>query len=373
MTFHKLIQPREQGMSLIEAARNGDVKQVRKLIREGVSATDEEGRTALMHAAILGNVEVVSALIPAENNRIDANGCNALMHALLNEQHECVALLKEYETVPEAWCQQYPLEPSPFTGKHEKLPRGSPTSMGIGNENNPYVIALREKLQQQDTEIRKLRWEVKHLTDKLESDDKLAFSEAYLKQKEAEQDETINSLKNSLTRIHAMNGTLFKENREWKEANHQLEKKSHELTHSLQVVEKEREGLRSMVTYLQEQLQSSKDALPSNQQIPALSLDDPRDELDMICRNLNWDQLEELPSDLLDLLIERLKEMLTTSLILQGANRERMCDVCLSTPKNTIVDPCKHCCVCERCAASLIGKACPRCHAIVDNYIIYRT
>lgn len=374
MTSYKPSRPHTEGRLLIEAASNGDVTRVRKLIREGISFTDTEGRTALMHAAILGKVEVVKALIPAENGRIDANGCNALTHALLNEQYECAALLREYETVPEAWSQRCPMKSSPLMiGKKRKLSYGSSNDSKTDNENNPYVIVLRQKLYQQDTEIQKLRWEVKHLTEKLEANDMSPLSDIYLKNKEAERDEAIDDLRNSLAQTHALNGMLLKESQEWKEEKNELEKKNHELTHSLRVAERDREGLKSMVSYLQEQLQSSRAVSPSTRMAPMLPLDDPSDDLDRICRNLDWDQLEELPSDLLDLLVERLKEVLSTALILQGSIRERMCDICLSMPKNTILNPCKHCCVCDDCAESLIGRVCPRCSAFIDNYIIYRT
>ncbi|TNJ26389.1 Ankyrin repeat protein 2 [Giardia muris] len=43
------------------------------------------------------------------------------------------------------------------------------------------------------------------------------------------------------------------------------------------------------------------------------------------------------------------------------------CVICLSNPKCIVLQPCKHCCVCEGCAKYLKGKTCPLCRKDVER------
>ena len=74
------------GEALINACRNGQVREVRRLLSGGadVSYVNERGGTPLMAALANGHVEVVEMLLAAEANANAAsNGQTALYYASL--------------------------------------------------------------------------------------------------------------------------------------------------------------------------------------------------------------------------------------------------------------------------------------------------
>ena len=47
----------------------------------------------------------------------------------------------------------------------------------------------------------------------------------------------------------------------------------------------------------------------------------------------------------------------------------RMCVVCLENPKNVVISPCNHLCVCQHCS-TLIPRKCPICRGVVESKIV---
>lgn len=86
-----------QEEQLREAALNGDVDAVRRLLKAGVNpdARDPEGRTALMYAATGGEATIMELLLDAgaDVNARDAYGSTALMEAALRGNAEAVDVL----------------------------------------------------------------------------------------------------------------------------------------------------------------------------------------------------------------------------------------------------------------------------------------
>ena len=84
-------------VSIQEAALNGQMNQVMKLLGEGadVNMKDEDGRTALMYAAYNGHVEVIKKLIEkgALVNQRDNYGRTALMMASSGPYPQAAKLL----------------------------------------------------------------------------------------------------------------------------------------------------------------------------------------------------------------------------------------------------------------------------------------
>lgn len=89
----------EQGVTIHEAALNGDLYQVSLLLDKGcnVDTLDQDGRTALMYAAYNGHTDVINKLIlrSASVNFQDINGRTALMMASSGPFKEAVKLLLE--------------------------------------------------------------------------------------------------------------------------------------------------------------------------------------------------------------------------------------------------------------------------------------
>jgi ankyrin repeat protein len=87
----------DQGQALIEAAKQGDLKQVQELVRKGadVNAKTKTGWTALMAAAAVEQLEMTAFLIAkgAKVNAKDGNGRTALMYAAARGNIELVNLI----------------------------------------------------------------------------------------------------------------------------------------------------------------------------------------------------------------------------------------------------------------------------------------
>ena len=98
--FHEILQ-RQLGPKLIEAAKTGNVAQVRKLLKikyTAVNAADTGGRTALIWAVINRKIEVVKELLKNEKVDVNAaatNGYTALMVAAENNNIEVVKLIMD--------------------------------------------------------------------------------------------------------------------------------------------------------------------------------------------------------------------------------------------------------------------------------------
>jgi len=77
-------QVSKQGDKLINASKDGNMAEVRKLIELGASPfyANDKGQTPLMFAAQQGNLEIVKVLIAegANINAVDVEGCTALMY-----------------------------------------------------------------------------------------------------------------------------------------------------------------------------------------------------------------------------------------------------------------------------------------------------
>lgn len=84
-------------MTIFEAAENGKLKELKKLISDGadVNAKNEYGNTALIYAACCGHNDCLSALIVAgaDVNAKNDDGNTALTLAAGNGHKDCVAAL----------------------------------------------------------------------------------------------------------------------------------------------------------------------------------------------------------------------------------------------------------------------------------------
>ena len=89
----------DQGEALMNAAKEGDLKQVQELLKEGADANakNKYGKTALMYAADKGHLGVVKLLLNkgANVNARQKEGGTALMSAALSGHAEVAKLLLE--------------------------------------------------------------------------------------------------------------------------------------------------------------------------------------------------------------------------------------------------------------------------------------
>ena len=89
----------QQVQKLIESAKDGNIEQVRKLLKIpgiDVNQADSNGNTALMWAAANGRQEVVKELLQNKKvdvNQADSNGNTALILAAGNGQQEVVKVI----------------------------------------------------------------------------------------------------------------------------------------------------------------------------------------------------------------------------------------------------------------------------------------
>ena len=87
------MEPAEQ---LLEAAFQGNLREVRRLLAQGVSpdVCNEHGDTPLIRATGAGNRKIVQALIAAgaDLNRRNRDGLTALMFALRWDDRACVSV-----------------------------------------------------------------------------------------------------------------------------------------------------------------------------------------------------------------------------------------------------------------------------------------
>jgi hypothetical protein len=48
---------------------------------------------------------------------------------------------------------------------------------------------------------------------------------------------------------------------------------------------------------------------------------------------------------------------------------QRLCVACMAEPKDTIVLPCRHLCVCSSCFDQLTNERCPVCRTLFTSYL----
>ncbi len=82
--FRALDRLQRVGESLLSAAEQGHVAEVRRYVAQGGGAwADEDGTTALMVAASMGHEDCVDALLPSANvGAVDSDGLDAARHAI---------------------------------------------------------------------------------------------------------------------------------------------------------------------------------------------------------------------------------------------------------------------------------------------------
>ncbi|TNJ28355.1 Ankyrin repeat protein 2 [Giardia muris] len=73
------------------------------------------------------------------------------------------------------------------------------------------------------------------------------------------------------------------------------------------------------------------------------------------------DELELLEKNL----TTSLKAITTSRAVLQSSS----CIVCLMNPKDTLLQPCNHLCVCSTCAEQIMNQTCPLCRTSIDNTV----
>ena len=64
--------------------------------------------------------------------------------------------------------------------------------------------------------------------------------------------------------------------------------------------------------------------------------------------------------------IQQMQAQLGSSVVPPAAPEETMCVVCMDAPKNRVVLPCMHMCVCEACA-QLLRDRCPVCRGPIER------
>ena len=91
-------------IGLLEAATEGDVKEIRRLLKNGENPnqTDEDGQTALMNSATFGHSDVAKILLDngAQPNQADNDGRTALMRAESEKHSEVVKILRDNGASP---------------------------------------------------------------------------------------------------------------------------------------------------------------------------------------------------------------------------------------------------------------------------------
>ena len=76
-------------------------------------------------------------------------------------------------------------------------------------------------------------------------------------------------------------------------------------------------------------------------------------------------ELEELKTTL--------QNLIPTSNINISTNQPKelndyLCQICLDTPRDCLLEPCMHFCICVRCVVKLVDKKCPMCRRDIDFY-----
>jgi ankyrin repeat protein len=94
----------EQNISIHEAALNGQLSQITRLLQGGsdFNAQDQDGCTALMYASFNGHIEIIKTLIEkgANVNLQDSYGRTALMMASSGPYPEAVKMLLDHQADP---------------------------------------------------------------------------------------------------------------------------------------------------------------------------------------------------------------------------------------------------------------------------------
>lgn len=350
---------------LITAATNGDPNEVRKHISH-VGECDTEGRTALMYAAVQGHKAVVRLLAGLEARTQDRLGRTALMYAAQGGWAESVQLLLDEADLRDAegmtaldfaeavteplrlvvrctWC-------ACIIRRHLRSCRSAATK------------ALSNMLE--ETHI------IYNALNGLLTEDEAGFAES------------------TLTTV--FEGVLaLKELAEKKEAaiapDTKVEKlgveEFDELSATRQALEEEWDGLSERLKGAEEEIQEQEQKL--------LNWETWSEEFKAYCDGIvaERDELQQklealqeeirLPKKILSCAgysleeLDQLKEVLTGSLqavtSAQGALQATSCVVCLSSPKNTLLQPCKHICVCSECAEKMRSSECPICRRRVEG------
>ena len=80
------------------------------------------------------------------------------------------------------------------------------------------------------------------------------------------------------------------------------------------------------------------------------------EEVEALARSVQSDALR----------LQQMQARLGSSVVPPAAPEETMCVVCMDAPKNRVVLPCMHMCVCEACA-QLLRDRCPVCRGPIER------
>ncbi|TNJ26582.1 Ankyrin repeat protein 2 [Giardia muris] len=354
---------------LIIAAARGDTDEVRKCI-SSAGRCDADGRTALMYAAVYGHTDTVRLIVELEARTRDRFGRTALMYAAHEGWIECVQLLLDEadikdaegmtaidfaETVTEpqdrvvqcTWCVC-------IIRRHLHLRGGVATRTlvnmlaetrvvfnalngSLADEEKGFVgstlmtvfegaLALK-KLAEQKEGNSVSNPDIDMVEEQLDADE----ASEVLAAKQALQNECNNlaeRLKNAEEEVQAQRQKLL----DW-------ETWSEELRAYCDGIVAERDEARKRLEALEEESRFPKRI--------------------QSCTGYSLEELDQL------------KDILTSSLqavtAAQGAFQATSCIICLSAPKNTLLQPCMHVCACSECSKELRGKRCPVCRSWVER------
>ncbi|TNJ26192.1 Ankyrin repeat protein 2 [Giardia muris] len=332
----RLLPPAVDITPLIQAVIAGDREAFHAHLDEA-GRKDTDGRTALMYAAERGEVEFVRLLRTQELRTQDQEGRTALMLAAQHGEVGCVKLLLE-EADLENSRGESALDIAGSVGSkashHTRcqccariLRDDAGAGVGVGRHLS---AAQRKLLTMQELSTAFSGDDAQHVEN--------AFSNIiaelnFLRQLTEQQDRKTNAAE-----IAALQRRL-----EEKDAEVAAERQEHgrriaELTTHLQerTDELEKRTLELQTTVRMPQ--------------PILTGDGyTLDELELLEKNLTTS----------------LKTITTSRAVLQSSS----CIVCLRNPKDTLLQPCNHLCVCSDCSGQLKGQPCPLCRTPIDNTV----
>ncbi|TNJ26173.1 Ankyrin repeat protein 2 [Giardia muris] len=322
---------------LIQAVIAGDREAFHAHLDEA-GRKDTDGRTALMYAAERGEVEFVRLLRTQELRTQDQEGRIALMLAAQHGEVGCVKLLLEEADLENSRGESALDIAGSVGSKASHHTRCQCCALILRDDAGAGVGVGRHLSVAQ----RKLLTVREALSTAFSGDDAQHAENAFaniiaelnfLRQLTEQQDRNTNAAE-----IAALHRRLEERDAEVAAERQEHGRRIAELTTHLQ---ERTDELEKRTLELQTSIRMPQPILTGD----GYTLD----ELELLERNLTTS----------------LKTITTSRAVLQSSS----CIVCLRNPKDTLLQPCNHLCVCSDCSGQLKGQPCPLCRTPIDNTV----